>query len=67
MTKSEIGKLNIRSPLPFIKMHFSWCINYANQSEAYEALENEYKKHTGRRRYASFDSFSRVRNRIYKS
>ncbi len=40
---------------------------YINQPDAYEAVERQFMRAYGQRKYADFESFRQCRNRYYKS
>jgi len=51
----------------FIEKFYSMCPDYFTHEEAYEATERLYERVFGQRRYASFDSFRKIRDKLIKT
>ena len=52
----------------FLRVFFQNLKDYGTQSEAYEATELEYEQtYNAGRRYASYDSFRKTKNRVIKN
>lgn len=59
--------LKLLSVKGFVSYYFSLMRDeQITQMKAYELTELEFRKHFGRRRYSSFDSFRQVRNRVIR-
>jgi len=50
----------------FISEYYELMGDYQNQQKAYEALERQFFRIFGRRKYKSFESFRQCRNRKLK-
>lgn len=55
----------IKTPV-FFKAYFEYLGQYDKSIEAYEALENQYKKQYGVRRYKNYEVFKVAKSRYLK-
>lgn len=51
----------------FCRQFYLYCGEYGTQQRAYEATERMFQQYFGKRKYADFESFRQVRNRMLKS
>lgn len=51
----------------FIEAFWEQCADYHTQKDAYEAVERQYERTFGMRKYSDWDSFRKVRDRLIKT
>jgi hypothetical protein len=55
------------TPEGFRTLFYRMCGEYSTQEKAYEAAERLYKAQYGVNRYADFESFRQVKNKVLKN